>query len=102
MEHFGNTYTETRKTSYADRECVDVTLLRPKEAGKSTSETKLNSYQLPEDSVHQPELGTYRVFHLKKTQELLNTAFKEHTVQSHERPGDLVWDLGSERQYGLG
>lgn len=77
-------------------EC-SVSYLRPEPSQSSL----LEDAQIPETDSGNAELDTYRLFHLKKTEDLWNKAFREHGTYHPECSGNLEWDLEAEEKWGL-
>ena len=77
-----------------DQECK-VRLLRPNKLGQPSHLEQAQKY------VENAESNTYRLWHVRKTQDMWNTCARHHRRESPDCLGDLVFDLSSEIQRGL-
>lgn len=71
-------------------------LLRP----KRRRETMLDKAQVT--STINGEMDTYRLLHPKKTADLFNESFREHSNYNSECVGSLQFDVAGEMQWGIG
>lgn len=73
-------------------------LLRP----RPFKQTKLESYTSGEcDTTERAEMDTYRILHMRKTEQLWNSAIEGHREWDNACHGDLIWDEESEIHWGI-
>lgn len=75
--------------------CLDVRLLRPRKVRQPPS-SKISK------SLAKDQMDSYRILNPGKAQGLFNCAFKNHTEQSPDCSGDLIFDPEVEKRRGFG